>query len=106
MDERALRVGRQRLIFSAMIIEKSASTVFTPLEDSNAVLLNLDTLAYYKLNTTGAAIWEQIEKWKVLALDDLLRVVSQRFEVSQDEARRHLRAFLYNLEDLKMVRLG
>jgi hypothetical protein len=42
-----------------MVIEKASQTVFTPLADSTAVLLNLNTLLYFKLNRTGAAVWKQ-----------------------------------------------
>ncbi|MEW6209971.1 MAG: PqqD family protein [Acidobacteriota bacterium] len=89
-----------------MLIEKSAPTVFTRLEDSTAVLLNLGSRAYYDLNRTGAFVWQQIEKWQVLTLDDLIRAAQEQFEVSEDEARRHLKSFLERLEQLKLVHLG
>ena len=89
-----------------MLIEKSAPTVFTPLEDLTAVLLNLESRAYYDLNRTGAFVWQQIEKWQVLTLDDLVGAARERFQVTEDEARRHLRSFLERLERLKLIHLG
>jgi hypothetical protein len=50
------------LIFILMHIEKLQPTVFTPLDDGTGVLLNLQTLLYYSLNKTGAAVWQQIEE--------------------------------------------
>ena len=89
-----------------MLIEKSAPTVFTPLEDSTAVLLNLGSRAYYDLNRTGAFVWRQIEKWQVLTLDDLVRAAREQFEVTEDEARQQLKTFLERLEQLKLIQLG
>ena len=89
-----------------MLIEKSTPTVFTPLEDSTAVLLNLESRAYYNLNRTGAFVWQQIEKWQVLTLDDLIRAAREQFQVGDDEVRRHLKSFLERLEQLKLIQLG
>jgi hypothetical protein len=88
-----------------MIIEKSSSTVFTPLEDETAVLLNLETRYYYNLNRTGAAIWQQIEKNAQTTLDDIVRAICQQFEVDEQTARREANTFLERLIQFKMVRL-
>ncbi|HKG23486.1 MAG TPA: PqqD family protein [Blastocatellia bacterium] len=87
-----------------MQIEKSPSTVFNLLEDKTGVLLNLDTLVYYSLNRTGAAIWEQIESEKQVSLDDLARAVCERFDIDEHSARQHLRAFVDRLVELQMAR--
>ncbi len=86
-----------------MRIEKSSSTVFTPLPDDNGVLLNLETLYYYRLNRTGAIIWKQIDDGGTITLDELVRGVCERFEVNEEAARRHLGAFVEQLEQFKMV---
>ncbi|HYP28482.1 MAG TPA: PqqD family protein [Blastocatellia bacterium] len=86
-----------------MQIEKSPSTVFNLLEDKTGVLLNLDTLIYYSLNRTGAAIWQQIEIEKQVTLDDLARYVCEQFAVDEASAREHTRAFVDRLSDLKMI---
>lgn len=88
-----------------MIIEKSSSTVFTPLEDETAVLLNLETRYYYNLNRTGAAIWQQIEKNAQTTLDDIVRAICQQFEVDEQTAREEANTFLERLKQFKMVRL-
>ena len=89
-----------------MQIEKSSSTVFTPLADGKGVLLNLETLCYYSLNRTGAALWQQIEEKKVVTLDDLIESTCERFEVDKENAGRELQAFLEQLETFKMIRIG
>lgn len=88
-----------------MQIEKASPTVFTPLEDETAVLLNLDTLFYYSLNRTGAAIWQQIETAQVATDDDLIRAVCERYDVDEETARQTINEFLEKLEHFKIIRL-
>jgi len=78
--------------------------VFTPLDDGNGVLLNLDTLLYYNLNRTGAAIWQEIEAGgSARTLDDLIRSTCERFDVDHESARSHIGAFVERLEQFKMI---
>jgi hypothetical protein len=91
-----------------MQVQKASpsSTVFTPLADGTAVLLNLDTLAYYSLNRTGALVWQQIEEKTAVSLDELVRLVCERFEISPDRSRSTLIPFLDQLAGLNMVRVS
>ena len=88
-----------------MQVEKVSSTVFTPLADGTGVLLHLETLWYYNLNRTGAAIWQLIEEKKVVALDDLIDITCAQFEVEHREAQRTLKSFLEKLVEFKMVQV-
>ena len=88
-----------------MHVEKSARTVFTPLDDGTGVLLNLDTRFYYTINRTGAALWKEIETNDPAAVDDLINLVWERFEIDRDAARQETSAFLERLEELKILRL-
>jgi len=89
-----------------MVIEKASQTVFTPLADSTAVLLNLNTLLYFKLNRTGAAVWKQIEEWQILTLEDLVKSICERFDIGEAEARDYTRQFLTRLEEFQMIRIA
>ena len=89
-----------------MQIEKASPTVFTPLDDGTGVLLNLNTLFYYSLNRTGAALWQQIEERRSTTLDDLLRDTRERFEVSEDALRPLVIKFIEQLESFKMIRIS
>jgi hypothetical protein len=88
-----------------MRVEKLSPTVFTPLEDGTGVLLNLETLSYYSLNRSAAAVWQELEKNSPSALDDLVRMICERFDVDQDAAHREVGAFVELLERFKMVRV-
>ncbi|HKV38743.1 MAG TPA: PqqD family protein [Blastocatellia bacterium] len=87
-----------------MLIEKFSQTVFTPLDNGRGVLLNLETLRYYNLNRTGAAVWQLIDERSSLSLDDIVKGICERFEVEEEPARIDLRAFVEHLARFKMVR--
>lgn len=90
-----------------MLVEKSAPTVFTPLDDGTGVLLNLETLFYYALNKTGAAIWQEIERNDKPANVDLLaETIHKRYDIDQEGARRGIVTFVNRLAELKMIRVS
>lgn len=102
----ALRGVKTEFIFRTMIVEKSAPTVFTALDDGTGVLLNLETLLYYSLNKTGVAIWQEIERSEKPAPVDLLaETICRRFEIDQEGARRGIVTFVNRLAELKMIRV-
>jgi len=94
-----------KVYFKTMIVEKSPQTVFTPLEDGSGVLLNLQTLFYYNLNRTGAALWQEIERTNQPTLNSLIEAICQRFDVSEDGARNEILAFIERLKEFKMIRV-
>jgi hypothetical protein len=88
-----------------MILEKSPQTVFTPLEDGSGVLLNLQTLFYYNLNRTGAALWQEIERSGQPTLNSLVDAICKRFDVTEDGARQEIIEFIERLKEFKMIRV-
>lgn len=93
-------------IFILMRIEKISSTVFTPLENGDGVLLNMDTLGYYSLNKTGVAVWRMFEERGTLDLDEIASAICQRFDVAEDAAEIDLRAFVEHLARFGMVTMS
>ena len=89
-----------------MQINKSPATVFTPLDDGTGVLLNKETKSTYSLNRTGSMLWKLLEEVSAVALDDLVLITCERFDVNEDDARLALLAFVDRLERYKMVRLS
>lgn len=96
----------ETVYFEPMHVQKLTHTVFTPLEDGTGVLLNLETRFYYTLNRTGAALWQELEHTNPSALDNLIRVTCDRFDIDEDSARREVAAFVGQLQDFRMVRLS
>jgi hypothetical protein len=88
-----------------MRIEKTAQTVFTPLADGTGVLLNLDTLAYYRLNATACALWQEIDSETASTLDELVFHTCEMYEVDLERADASLRDFVTCLAEFKMIRV-
>jgi hypothetical protein len=90
-----------------MLVEKSAPTVFTALDDGRGVLLNLETLFYYTLNKTGVAIWQEIERNdKPPTVEFLAQTICKRFDIDEEGARQGIVAFVDRLADLKFIRVS
>ena len=88
-----------------MRIEKTAQTVFTPLADGTGVLLNLDTLGYYRLNATACALWQEIDSGAASTLDELIFHACEVYEVDLERADASLREFVARLAEFKMIRV-
>lgn len=86
-----------------MRVEKSARTVLTQLDDGSGVLLNVDTLSYYRINRTAVALWIEIDTNKASTLDYLVRALCERFAVDGDVARKETTAFVERLRELRIL---
>jgi hypothetical protein len=71
------------------------AVVFTPLEDSEGVLLHLDTKRYYTLNETGRRIWELTAEGRLPA--EIAGALAEEYEIDPDAALRHTEALLREL---------
>ncbi|MEO0191426.1 MAG: PqqD family protein [candidate division WOR-3 bacterium] len=49
----------------------------------------------YTLNETGATIWENVD----LGEDEIVRLLTERYGIEEDEAREDTRAFLQELRE-------
>jgi hypothetical protein len=71
------------------------AVVFTPLEDSEAVLLHLDTKRYYTLNETGRRIWELTAEGR--SATEIARALAGEYEVEVDDALQYTETLLQEL---------
>jgi hypothetical protein len=94
------------IILPAMQINKTASTVFTPLDDGTGVLLNIETRVYYSLNRTGSMLWKLLEEVQSVSLDDLVLLTCERFDINEEKARISLLTFVDHLNKFKMIRIS
>jgi hypothetical protein len=86
-----------------MAIRKSHPTVFTPLEDGTAVLLDLTTLVYYSLNRSAAVAWQEIDKRDSVEVGDLINLICERFDSTRETASSDLAAFVDKLATYKVI---
>ena len=88
-----------------MQVRKVSAPVFTVLSDGTGVLLNLETLVYFSLNKTGAALWLEIDRTGTVTVEDLVHCVGGRFDVDQSSAQVEISRFVEQLARLGLVQL-
>ena len=86
-------MGTDRLV-------KNPAVVCTELEDG-AVLLNMETRLYYSLNEVGREVWRWLGS---VENDEIASVLSQRYEVGQQDALDALAAYLAKLEEEQLAK--
>ncbi len=77
-------------------IQPHASIVFTRLDESEAVLLHLDTKRYYSLNETGAYLWELLEGGRNAA--DMAQALHHAYDITSEDALHAVRDFADTLQ--------
>ncbi|HEY5885641.1 MAG TPA: PqqD family protein [Pyrinomonadaceae bacterium] len=75
--------------------------IFTDFDNGEAMLVDLSTKQYYRLNETAALIWRSLENGK--ALDEIVTELQSRYEVSRDHALTSIDALLSKLASRKLV---
>jgi hypothetical protein len=88
-----------------MLVEKLPTTVFTALDDGGGVLLNLETLFYFKLNRTGVTVWREIDGGSPVAIEDLTHTLCRGFETTENVASDDVQTFVEHLEWYKLVKI-
>lgn len=71
--------------------------------DDDVILINLATGVYYTIEALGSSIWELIAKQYSVA--EIATALSDRFEVSPEEARRDIGALTAQLVQEELVSL-
>jgi hypothetical protein len=76
--------------------------VFTEFDGGEGVLVDLDTKKYFQLNPTATVVWRGLEGGK--SLDEIVRDMTDEYEVTPEQAARSVERLLGNLRDFKLVR--
>lgn len=69
--------------------------------DGEAVLLNLETGAYFTLNRAGTVSWELLDGKRTL--HQIHSAICERFEVSEEVARQDLLALVQHLDQEGLI---
>jgi hypothetical protein len=84
------------------VLHPHPSLVFTRLDDTEAVLLHLDTKRYYTLNETGTRIWELLQQGR--CAQEIIQALQTDFALTDEEAMPALLAFVDELQQEGLVR--
>lgn len=83
-------------------VRSSQRCLLTELEDGTGVLLHLDTKFYFTLNDTGVFVWNQLVR-DASSGYELAEQLSERFEVTADQAVRDVLSLLEELEVNQLI---
>ena len=81
---------------------RNPAVVCTDIDDG-AVLLDLESTAYYSLNRTGLRIWNFLEEARTL--DGIATHLVAEFEVDRDQALTSAERFVSVLEQEGLIRV-
>jgi hypothetical protein len=76
--------------------------VFTDFDGGEAIIVDLSTKQYYRLNETAALIWRGLEKGE--PIEKIVSEMQALYEVSSEQALASVNRFLSNLEASSLVR--
>jgi allophanate hydrolase subunit 1 len=81
-------------------------SLMTPMPDGSAVLLHLDTHAYFSLNSTGRAVWDRLAQHQGATVDEIVSTLTARFLVDEDTARADVTELLEALQQQALVNVS
>gem|GEM_PF-845354 len=69
--------------------------------DGGKALLDLQESQYYKLNPTAALVWDKLSE--PTTLDDLVKMITDRFDVEADQCRGDIQNIITRFHDANMI---
>jgi hypothetical protein len=86
-------------------VRSNQRCLLTELEDGTGVLLHLDTKFYFTLNDTGVFVWKQLAH-DASSGYELAEQLSERFEVTEEQAGRDVLSLLAELEANQLIHVA
>ncbi|MFO0698135.1 MAG: PqqD family protein [Nitrospira sp.] len=83
------------------VLHPHPSLVFTRLDDTEAVLLHLDTKRYYTLNETGTRIWELLQQGR--STQAIVQALQDDYALADEEAMPVLVSFMNELRQEGLI---
>lgn len=77
--------------------------LYTELDNSEAVLLHLDTRLFYSLNETASRIWQLLSTGH--SLEEITDVIAAEFDVEPEKARADAARVFGELEAERLIRV-
>jgi len=89
-----------------MVIDKNAiihkrEDIVTAQLDGKAVMMSVENGKYYGMDEIATAIWENIEK--PISVIQLVRILTEEFDVSEEQCQTNVIAFLTKLHDENLI---
>ncbi|MFY9621047.1 MAG: PqqD family protein [Pyrinomonadaceae bacterium] len=76
--------------------------VFTEFDDSEGIVVDLNTKKYYQLNETATLIWKGIASGAPIV--EIANNLVDSYEVTPEDAQRNVKAVVQQLQDYKLIK--
>ena len=78
--------------------------MFTDLDGTEGVLVDLNTKKYYRLNETAVLVWRGLEQ--NATIEEIIDKMTLRYDVAADSAASSVQRLLRSFSAYKLVRLS
>lgn len=85
------------------LISRRDTALSSTVEDK-VLMMDIDSGAYYELDTTGARIWALLDQPTVFG--EICRTLSESYEVDAETCRAETARFVDELESIGLVSVG
>jgi hypothetical protein len=75
--------------------------VFTEFDDSEGILVDLNTKKYYQLNETATLIWKGIANKAPIV--EIANSLTSSYEVTPEDAQRNVQSIVQQLQEYKLI---
>tara|TARA_X000001036_G_scaffold429211_1_gene460102 strand:+ start:420 stop:707 length:288 start_codon:yes stop_codon:yes gene_type:complete len=88
--------------FDKLYFKKIDNVALSSLEDE-AILLNLSSGTYFKLNSVGSFVIEKISEFK--NFEEIINSVSEAFDIDYNDCENDIKSFLLNLKKRELIEI-
>jgi hypothetical protein len=75
--------------------------VFTEFDDTEGILVDLNTKKYYQLNETATLIWKGIANKAPMV--EIANSLTASYEVTPEDAQRNVQSIVQQLQEYKLI---
>ena len=75
--------------------------VFTEFDDTEGILVDLNTKKYYQLNETATLIWKGLERG--LGPEQIAEQIVADYDITSDDAARNVANTLHELQNYQLI---
>lgn len=75
--------------------------VFTEFDDSEGILVDLNTKKYYQLNETATLIWKGIANKAPIV--EIANSLTSSYEVTPEDAQRNVQSIVQQFQEYKLI---
>jgi hypothetical protein len=98
-----INMGILMITRTSMIVTKAQASFTELIDDQEGIILDLETMHYYTLNTAAVFLWKQMRLSDAATVEGLSMALADVFNINPDLAELDTRTFLDELEGNNLI---